>query len=68
MTNFIYDSDMYHTDFCQTLEEKPSNVILSIVFPTLILLVGNIITIYQNSKLEIENRKLKNIIKKIFRQ
>ena len=57
-------------DLCQNLEPNlnNNNTLLQIIFPTLILLVGNIITIYNNTKLQKENTKLKNIIRKIFRQ
>ena len=51
--------------FCQNLEQNlNNNILLQIIFPTLILLVGNIITIYHNTKLQKENTKLKNIIRK----
>ena len=66
--NFI---DSYsQIDLCQNLEPNlnNNNTLLQIIFPTLILLVGNIITIYNNTKLQKENTKLKNIIRKIFRQ
>ena len=67
--NFI---DSYsQIDFCQNLEpnlNNNNNTLLQIIFPTLILLVGNIITIYNNTKLQKENTRLKNIIRKIFRQ
>ena len=62
----LIDSTQY-MDLCQNNEQSP-NIILGIVFPTLLLLVGNIFVVYYNTKLVNENHKLKNIIRKIFRQ
>ena len=68
--NYDYNLDSYsQIDLCQNLEPNlNNNTLLQILFPTLILLVGNMITIYNNTKLQKENTKLKNIIRKIFRQ
>ena len=59
----LIDSTQY-MDLCQN-NEQSSNIMLGIVFPTLLLLVGNILVVYHNTKLVKENHKLKNIIRKI---
>ena len=62
----LVDSGQY-IDLCLDSEQS-SNIMLGIIFPTLLLLVGNILAVYHNTKLEKENNKLRNIIRKIFRQ
>ena len=62
----LIDSTQY-TDLCQNYEHS-SNIMSGVIFPTLLLVIGNMLAIYHNRKLVEENNKLKNIIRKIFRQ